>query len=189
MAEGVLLRRGPLDGVALSSSADRAVTIAALPPAARFIVRGRAPVVAASKSALGFELPTKACRAATSGIVAALWLGPDEWLVIGAEGDRDRLAAALEDALADVPHAVVDVSHRQSGVVLSGQGTAFVIAHGCPLDLSLEAFPVGMCTRTLVGRTEAVLWRTGDETFRIEVWRSFVSYLVAFLQEARREFD
>lgn len=189
MADGVLLRRGPLEGAVLGSSADRATTIAALPPAARFIIRGRAPVVAAAKAALGFDLPTEACRAATSGIVAALWLGPDEWLVIGAEGDRDRLAAALEDALAGTPHAVVDVSHRQSGVILSGPKVAFVIAHGCPLDLSLETFPVGMCTRTLVGRTEAVLWRTGEETFRIEVWRSFVSYLVAFLQEARREFE
>ena len=31
-----------------------------------------------------------------------------------------------------------------------------------------------------------VLWRTGTEAFRIEVWRSFVAYVAQFLAEAAR---
>ena len=56
------------------------------------------------------------------------------------------------------------------------------------LDLHLDAFPVGMCTRTLFGKAEIVLWRTGEETFHIEVWRSFAPYLLGCLNEAAREF-
>ena len=45
---------------------------------------------------------------------------------------------------------------------------------------------MGMCTRTLLAKAEIVLWRTGEEEFRIEVARSFAPYVVAFLDEAMR---
>jgi sarcosine oxidase subunit gamma len=43
--------------------------------------------------------------------------------------------------------------------------------------LGLIAFPIGMCTRTLFGKAEIVLWRTGEAQFHIEVWRSFAGYV------------
>lgn len=55
--------------------------------------------------------------------------------------------------------------------------------------MDVSAFPVGMCTRTLLGKAEIVLWRTAPEVFRIEVWRSFAAYLSAFLEEAARGID
>ncbi len=189
MADLVLARRGPLEGRDLSSPADAACAIAPLPPRARYVLRGRDGVSSAAAGALGFPLPTAPCRAATAGDAAALWLGPDEWLVIGPDVAHAALGRDLEAALAGVPHALVDVSHRNSGVTVSGPKSAYVLNHGCALDLSLGAFPIGMCTRTLVGRTEAVLWRTEATTFHVEVWRSFASYLVEFLREARREFE
>jgi sarcosine oxidase subunit gamma len=187
MADPVLARRGPLDGAVLASSADDAVRLKAVPPSSRFVLRGRDGLPAAA-NALGFALPIQPCRAAESGGLAALWLGPDEWLVIGPEHGHADLPERLAAALAGVPHALTDVSHRNAGLVISGPAAAFVLNHGCPLDLSLQAFPVGMCTRTLVGRTEAVVWRTGESAFHLEVWRSFIPYLTAFLDEARREF-
>jgi heterotetrameric sarcosine oxidase gamma subunit len=45
-----------------------------------------------------------------------------------------------------------------------------------------------MCTRTVFGKAEIVLWRTGAEEFRVEVARSLAPYVWACLEEARREF-
>jgi len=45
-----------------------------------------------------------------------------------------------------------------------------------------------MCTRTLFGKAEIVLWRTTPDTFRIEVWRSFAPYVLGSLAEAAREY-
>jgi sarcosine oxidase subunit gamma len=45
-----------------------------------------------------------------------------------------------------------------------------------------------MCTRTVLGKAEIVLWRTAPDIFRIEVWRSFAAYVWLFLDEARGEF-
>ena len=56
------------------------------------------------------------------------------------------------------------------------------------LDLHPVAFPVGMCTRTVFGKAEIVLWRTEAEAYHIEVARSFAPYVWACLEEARREF-
>ena len=45
-------------------------------------------------------------------------------------------------------------------------------------------FPVGMCTRTLFGKAEIVLWRMRADAWRIEVWRSFAPYVLGCLEEA-----
>ncbi len=64
----------------------------------------------------------------------------------------------------------------------------WVINAFCALDLHHSAFPIGMCTRTVFGKAEIMLWRTEADTFRIEVARSFAPYVWACLDEARQEF-
>jgi len=157
-----------------------------LPPASRFTLRGAAKVSAAAGALLGMELPTVACRATGAGERAALWLGPDEWLVIAPVADGDALERSLSGALKDLPHSLVDVSHRQSACELRGPKAATLLSAGCPLDLEEKAFPVGMCTRTMLAKAEVVLWRTAPEVFRLEVWRSFVAYVSQFVAEAAR---
>ena len=91
-------------------------------------------------------MPQQACRAAVADGRAALWLGPDEWLLLAPQSDGPALAAALERAMEGKPHSLVDVSHRQTGIEISGLDAAATLNAGCPLDLDPDAFPVGMCT-------------------------------------------
>jgi sarcosine oxidase subunit gamma len=165
---------------------DAGPTPAPLPPAARYILRGGPPVRSAAEKAAGVGIPVEACRALTREGRAALWLGPDEWLLIAPEAQGEALAGSLTTALAGLPHSLVDVGHRQSGCELRGPQAATLLAAGCPLDLDVSAFPVGMCTRTVLAKAEVVLWRTAAEVFRIEVARSFVAYVSEFLAEAER---
>jgi sarcosine oxidase subunit gamma len=161
-------------------------TLAPLPPASRYILRGGPPVRAAAEKAAGVGIPAEACRALTQDGRAALWLGPDEWLLIAAAAEGASLAEQLATALAGLPHSLVDVGHRQSGCEVRGPLAATLLSAGCPLDLDERAFPVGMCTRTVLAKAEVVLWRTATETFRLEVARSFVAYVSEFLAEAGR---
>ena len=179
------VKDGPLDGVVMSGSA--ALTV--LPPASRFVLRGRPGAVEAAASAFGAALPQQACRAVTAGEGrAALWLGPDEWLLLAPPADGPALADALERAMDGHAHSLVDASQRQVGIEVSGPDAAAALNAGCPLDLDVSAFPVGMCTRTVLAKAEIVLWRTAATVFRVEVWRSFAAYSWAFLAEASREF-
>jgi sarcosine oxidase subunit gamma len=155
-------------------------------PATRYILRGDAMAQAAAGEALGLRVPTAPCRAERTGERAALWLGPDEWLLLAPADAGPTLGSALAAKLAGLPHSLVDVGHRQVGLEIEGGAAATLLAAGCPLDLHQDSFPVGMCTRTMLGKSEITLWRLAPETFRLEVWRSFAAYVCGFLAEGAR---
>jgi sarcosine oxidase, subunit gamma len=159
-----------------------------LPPAARFILRGAPAVVTRAGASMGLVIEQTPCRASQAAAFAALWLGPDEYLLLAPEAEERARARALSEALDALPHSLVDVSHRQVGLEIAGPHAADILNSGCPLDLDRAAFPIGMCTRTVLAKAEIVLWRTASEVFRIEVWRSFTDYVVRFLNEAADEF-
>ena len=172
------IRHGPLDDRAPSSTALAA-------PATRFIFRGPPEAARLCGEAFGCILPIEACRAKHAEGRAALWLGPDEWLLLAPETvSPPGLVSRIEAAVGAVPHSLVDVSHRQIGVEVTGHGAAALINAGCPLDLDLRAFPVDMSTRTVLAKADITLWRQAEETFRIEVARSFAPYVMSFLKTA-----
>lgn len=163
--------------------AEPSIGLRLLAPAARFILQGGAAARAAAGRAFGFSLPEQACRAHAADGRAALWLGPDEQLLLGPDADAGSLAADLAAALKDIAHSLVDVSHRQVGVSVSGPGASDALNTGCPLDLDPSEFPVGMCTRTLLAKAEVVLWRRSAEEYHLEVPRSFSGYVLGWLRE------
>ncbi len=151
-------------------------------PMGRFSLRLPATAAPPPLGALGLSLPLQACRAAQSETGAALWLGPGEWLLLTAPERAAAVEAALRAELAGQAFSLVEISHRQTGLSLSGPRAAQRLNAGCPLDLDIASFPVGMCTRTVFAKAEIVLWRTGAEQFHIEVWRSFAPYLWQLLE-------
>jgi sarcosine oxidase subunit gamma len=175
-------RRTPL----LADSAWRRM----LPPAGRWILQGDAAVRPRAAAAWGVPFSETACRALTSGRRATLWLGPDEYLLLdlGGRDAADAIAVALEQAINDLPHALVDIGHRQFAIELSGPHAVAILSAGCPLDLDASAFPVGMCTRTVLAKADIVLWRTRADAFHLEIWRSFAGYVGGLLEEIAREY-
>jgi sarcosine oxidase, subunit gamma len=161
--------------------------LAPVPPLSRFIFRGDEAACASASAAFAVTLPGQACRAVQSEGRAALWLGPDEWLLLAPEGEGAALQASLAGALRLQAHSLVDVSHRQVGLVVQGPRVEWLLEAQCPLPLNLRDFPAGMCTRTIFGKAEVVLWRQAAHVFRIEVWRSFAPYVFELLQEIDRE--
>lgn len=157
------------------------------PPAARHILRGGPAVLEAAGTVLGLSLSMPVCRASVAATGAALWLGPDERLLLGEESSAIETVSRLQQVLHQQPHSLVDVSHRQVALAIAGAHAATVLAAGCPLDLDPGAFPVGMCTRTVLAKAEIVLWRRADDSFHLEVWRSFAAYVSGVLAEAARE--
>jgi sarcosine oxidase subunit gamma len=159
------------------------VAVSVLPPASRVSLRAPSASVPALSEALGVELPTRPKGSAAAAGRTALWLGPDEWLIIADEHD-DMLAGL---AGIEAVHSAVDVSHRSVAFAVSGADAEPTLSAGCPQDLAIDAFPVGACSRTVLGKVEIVLYRTAREAFRVECWRSFSDYVFGFLGEAARD--
>jgi sarcosine oxidase subunit gamma len=182
----------------------------ALPPAVRLSFYGSAEARSAAAGAWGVEFSEEACRAHAHLTRATLWLGPDEYLLLDFGAAHATLgqsaathlvtgqssmspaptaaAAELERALANIPHAIVDISHRQFALEVRGPQAATILNGACPLDLDLAQFPVGMCTRTVFAKADIVLWRTREDAFHLEVWRSFAGYVTGILTEIAAEF-
>jgi len=163
------------------------VDLAMLEPVTRLNVRAASPAASGIGLALGILLPNAPNRSMIQRDRAALWLGPDEWLIL-APADAATLIADATKGAGDHPVSVVDVSHATVALELSGPRAAWCLNAFCALDLDPSVFPVGMCTRTLLGKAGILLWRTSADGFRIEVGRSYVPYVWDCLEEARREF-
>jgi sarcosine oxidase subunit gamma len=159
------------------------VRLTPAPNASRVALRAPEASLRALSSALGVTIPVAPKTSGRNAGRSVLWLGPDEWLVIDESGDDPMPALARSGAL----HSATDVSHRNVAIVVSGPGAETTISAGCPQDLSLGAFPVGACTRTLFGKAEIVLFRTEDDAFRVECWRSFADFVFGLLSEGAQD--
>lgn len=119
--------------------------------------------------------------------VRILWLGPDEWLVVGID-DAD-LAARLDAALAGQHAAVADVSDSRAVIGLAGPAARDVLAKGCPLDLHPRVFGPGRCAQSHLAKAHVLLHQLGSEPrFEIYVHRSFADYLWRWLEDAAAEY-
>ena len=149
----------------------------------RVSLRAEDKAVAALGKAIGVALPRKPGASVSKGGVTVFWIGPDEWFVMAPEGTG--LEAKLNKVRAGL-YSVVSINHRNTGMVVEGPKVVNALNSGCPRDLSLEAFPIGTCSRTIYGKAEILLWRMEENKFHIECWRSFSDYVWKYLVDAAR---
>ena len=124
----------------------------------------------------------------SEGNRTALWLGPDEWLVVGEPGTEAALELELREALGDGLGSAVDLSANRTAIELRGPAARDVLAKGCALDLHPRAFGPGRCAQTLLVRAQVILEHRHDG-YRLLVRPSFSGYLATWLLDALAEFQ
>lgn len=153
------------------------------------------PAADALEQRLGVPLPRRVGEVSSSPVedVAVLWLSPDEFLAVGPDEavtgvPTVEYAARLADALEPGPGQVVDVSANRTTLELSGPRARDVLDKSCRLDLHPRVFPVGRAVATLLETTPVILWRTGEEVWRVMPRASFTTHVVRWLLDGMREF-
>lgn len=162
------------------------VSLLELPPPAAVNLRGNPGdpgFLRAAGSALGALLPLAANTVTTTHARTIVWLGPDEWLVLGHPGTETAIVAALAAAVDGQVAAVTDVSGNRVRLHLAGAGARDVLAKGCSLDLDPRVFGPGRSAQTLIARAQVVLL-ADDDGFDILPRRSFGRYLRDWLEDA-----
>jgi sarcosine oxidase, subunit gamma len=140
-------------------------------------------------SALGVRLPVEPNSAETGSRWSVLWLGPDEWLVVGPDEDAPIIQAQLRAALSPDWGSVIDVSANRTVLELRGPSARLVLAKGCPLDLHPRRFVSGSCAQSMLAKALVTLWQRDDEsTYWVFVRASFAEYLADWLLDALHEF-
>ncbi|HLE19495.1 MAG TPA: sarcosine oxidase subunit gamma family protein [Vicinamibacteria bacterium] len=143
----------------------------------------------AVKGVVGFGLPLQPNTIAGNPELIALWLGPNEWLLLTPRDQQARIGDALRTALGDMFAAVTDVSDGQTMITVRGAHARDVLGKGCSLDLHPRVFGAGRCAQTLLARAGVVIRQRDDSpSFDVIVRRSFADYLARWLKDAAREY-
>lgn len=191
------LRRTPLTHLGLparaaAAAAGAGVTLAERPHRCQVNLRGDIddPAFAgAVRQVIGLELPSAANTVASAGELAALWLGPDEWLLVGPAGGETDLVAGLRQALGGQHAAVTDVSEARTVIAVTGLRARDLLAKGTSIDLHPRVFGPGSCAQTGLAAANVIL-RQLDESpsYELHVLNSFANYLWDWLELGAREY-
>lgn len=151
---------------------------------AKINLRGKAGSDAV-KAALGVALPREPNTIAEGNNIAALWLGPAEWLLVGPVGAEAAINDALVEGLAGSSVGVVDVTEGRTTIRLAGPIARDVLSMGCPLDLHPRVFGAGRCAQSFIVRSTVILHQVDDApVYDVHVERSQSDYLFAWFETA-----
>ena len=112
--------------------------------------------------------------------------GPDEWLMLGACGAADALAAQVPP-----PANVVDLTHARALVRLTGADSARLLEKLCAIDLDDRSTPDGSAFRSSVAKLVTDVVReddAGTRSYWLHCEWSSGQYLFDALLDAGREF-
>ncbi|MGW7242450.1 sarcosine oxidase subunit gamma [Streptomyces sp. NPDC054804] len=177
---------------AVTRSSRGAIRLAELPFLAQVNVRldAKGPAADAVGLALGIPLPLEPGTVVHTAEVTVVWLGPDEWLVVGRPGTERELEDRIRSAAGTEPVAVTDVSAQRTTLLVGGPRARDLLSHGCALDLHPRAFGPGRCAQTALARAQVVLVAREESRagFWVLVRSSFAGYLVDWLLDAAVEY-
>jgi sarcosine oxidase, subunit gamma len=141
----------------------------------------------AAKSALGFDLPKNARTSNGWGDVKALWLSPDQWLILSARDKAPVLLEKLNAALGKIHSLAVDVSDMRAIIRLEGEGVRETLMKGCSLDLLSEEYAPGTIRRVRFAEIAALIHIVEENAIDLYVFRSYADYAWEFLLKAARK--
>ncbi len=184
----------PLVSHAPISAGDN-VRIAEKPYLGALLLRGDlAEIGDNAADVLGASLPAAVGETAIGTGASAMWVSPDEWLLVSPTGAEQVLIGSLEQALAGTHHQVVDVSDYYTAVDISGRRARDLLSKLLVADLHPRAFAAQRAVATVLAKASVWVWMlsveegVADPTFRIFVRRSMAHYVWGLLASAAREW-
>lgn len=181
--------RSPLVHLKPAPRGDGGLQATELPNLGYIVLRGRADdadFMAGVAQVIGAPLPRqpRATLRCAAGVV--LWQSPDEWWLVCARADRDRLVAGLEARLAGCFAQVVDNSGGYTALRIGGAPHLRLLAHLGPYDF--ESLPVGACVSTVVSKAGVTVLRSDDQGVTLVFRRSFADYLWQLIDRTARPY-
>ncbi|TMC29638.1 MAG: sarcosine oxidase subunit gamma [Chloroflexi bacterium] len=186
------IRRSPLADyaerfAALHEATNGAISIRELPFLTQINLRAQPDQRIPQRLAdvLGLALPLTPNTVASSANHRALWLGPDEWLIVGAADEARAIEHSMRDAVTGATASIVDVSANRTVMLIQGERAQELLAHGIAIDLHPRAFGPGRCAQTLLAKVQVIMERRSDDNaFHVYVRGSFTSSLADWLLDA-----
>ena len=189
------IRRSPLADyadrfAALSKATDGALTIRELPFVSQVNLRADpkdADLMQRLATAIGLALPIAPNTVTSGKDRRALWLAPDEWLVVGPDGQQGAIEQELRNGLNGAFGSVTDVSANRTLLQIRGAKARARLAHGIAIDLDPRSFGPGRCAQTLLAKAQVIIECCDESGLMLYVRASFATYAADWLLDAVAE--
>ena len=178
-------RKSPLNNATLGSKKN--IYLAEKPFATTLEIRVKPNSVTAKKieKVLRIKLPTQVGQTFKSKDFTVLTLGPDWWMVVGANKNHEaKIRAAIGNGFA----SIVDSSAQRTFVEVSGKYAQEVLEHGWENNLDPKVFKSGMCAQGVLSRSPVIIYHGPVGVYHLYVRASFAQHLWNFLSDAAVEY-
>jgi len=147
-----------------------------------------AAILSSMKSVLGLNLEMVPNTMVNDNGKFALWLGPDERLVILPKDQLITAGMNLERELQGIHYSAVDLSSGQVILNLKGEEVLNILSKGCSVDLHQKYFKAGQCVQTSIDKINVICFPLENNHIRVIVRRSYSEALIEWLKDASIEF-
>ena len=139
---------------------------------------------------LNIILPTEANTSTTSDKLTAIWLSPDEWMIVSNElASKDTNKYELYDMLFNSISkinlgAVIDVTDQFVQLELKGKNIYEIFSAGCPFNFNEFKEKKGSTAQTVLNHIDVILHHKEENIVNLFVRRSFAQHLWDWIEDS-----
>jgi sarcosine oxidase subunit gamma len=160
-------------------------------PIMKLIVKGKTKnfITAIGKN-LDLLLPTKANTSTSSKALTALWLSPDEWMLVSnkAVSEDSNCYEAEDNLIKNISKvnlgAVTDVSDQFVTINIKGSKVFDLLATGSPYNFNEFKNKKGSVVQTILSHIDVIVHLTEINEVNLLVRRSFSEHLYSWINDS-----
>ena len=139
---------------------------------------------------LDMILPTEANTSSSSSKLTAIWLSPDEWMVVSNEFiEKNNNSYDLEESLYNSISktnlgAVIDVTDQFVMLELKGSKIYELFSSGSPYNFNDFREKKGSTTQTLLNNIDVIIQNKSENLVNLFVRRSFSEHLFSWINDS-----
>ncbi len=139
---------------------------------------------------LNMILPTEANTSTTSDKLTAIWLSPDEWMIVSNEliskdSNKYELNEMLFSSISKTNlGAVIDVTDQFVQLELKGKNIYEIFSAGCPFNFNEFKEKKGSTTQTILNHIDVILHHKEENVVNLFVRRSFAEHLWSWIEDS-----
>jgi len=138
---------------------------------------------------LNIILPTEANTSTTSDKLTAIWLSPDEWMIVSNENsskgtNKNELYEMLYNSISKTNlGAVINVTDQFVQLELKGKNIYEIFSAGSPFNFNEFKEKKGSTTQTVLNNIDVILQNKDENIVNLFVRRSFAEHLYSWIED------
>ena len=160
-------------------------------PVMKLIIRGKTKnfITAIGKS-LNMILPTEANTSTSGETLTALWLSPDEWMLLSNKqlSDDTNTYEAEDNLINNISKvnlgAITDVSDQFVMINIKGSKVFDLFATGSPFNFNEFKDKKGSVVQTILSHIDVIIYHTEINEVNLLVRRSFSEHLYSWINDS-----